>query len=92
MTVLRVLEPGPASVVHDLGRPGREPWGVAPSGAFDRGAHDRAQRLVGNASGAAGLEVLLGGLVVAWVVGVCSLGSARKPRLNRKASSSTVSG
>jgi biotin-dependent carboxylase-like uncharacterized protein len=33
---------------------------VAPSGAFDRGAHDRAQRLVGNDPEAAGLEVLLG--------------------------------
>jgi biotin-dependent carboxylase-like uncharacterized protein len=60
---LRIVEPGPSTVVEDLGRPGREHWGVAPSGAFDRGAHERAQRLVGNASSAAGLEVLLGGLV-----------------------------
>jgi biotin-dependent carboxylase-like uncharacterized protein len=60
VTALRVLQPGPASVVQDLGRPGREHWGVASSGAFDRGAHDRAQRLVGNDAGAAGLEVLLG--------------------------------
>jgi biotin-dependent carboxylase-like uncharacterized protein len=61
---LRVLEPGPATVVQDLGRPGRAHQGIAPSGAFDRRAHARARRLVGNAREAAGLEVLVGGLVV----------------------------
>jgi biotin-dependent carboxylase-like uncharacterized protein len=62
---LRVLEPGPATVVEDLGRPGREGEGVAPSGAFDRAAHARGQRLVGNRPTAAGLEVPVGGLAVA---------------------------
>lgn len=60
MNGLEVVEPGPLTLVEDLGRPGREAWGVPPSGAFDRGAHDRAQRLVGNPGDAAGLEVLLG--------------------------------
>ena len=59
---LRVADAGPLTLVQDLGRPGREQWGVAGSGAFDRGAHALAQRLVGNQAGAAGLEVLLGGL------------------------------
>jgi biotin-dependent carboxylase-like uncharacterized protein len=59
---LRVVSPGPLALVQDLGRPGREHWGVAPSGAFDRAAHARAQRLVGNDERAAGLEVLMGGL------------------------------
>ena len=44
----QVIDPGPLTLVQDLGRPGREQWGVAPSGAFDRGAHALAQRLVGN--------------------------------------------
>jgi biotin-dependent carboxylase-like uncharacterized protein len=57
---LEVLAAGPLTLVQDLGRPGRQAWGIAPSGAFDRGAHDRAQRLVGNDAAAAGLEVLLG--------------------------------
>jgi biotin-dependent carboxylase-like uncharacterized protein len=57
---LEVVAPGPLALVQDLGRPGRQAWGVAPSGAFDRGSHDRAQRLVGNAPDAAGLELLLG--------------------------------
>ena len=59
---LRVVHPGPLTLVQDLGRPGRERWGVAGSGAFDRAAHALAQRLVGNPPGSAGLEVLLGGL------------------------------
>lgn len=62
MTVVRVVDPGLLTLVEDLGRPRREPWGVAPSGAFDRAAHARAQRLVGNPEPAAGLEVLMGGL------------------------------
>jgi biotin-dependent carboxylase-like uncharacterized protein len=64
VNALRVLEPGPSTVVQDLGRPGREHEGIAPSGAFDRAAHARACRLVGNAPRAAGLEVLVGGLAV----------------------------
>jgi biotin-dependent carboxylase-like uncharacterized protein len=62
VNAVRVLEPGLLTLIQDLGRPGREHWGVAPSGAFDRAAHARAQRLVGNPETAAGLEVLVGGL------------------------------
>jgi len=78
---LEVVVPGPLALVEDLGRPGRQAQGVAPSGAFDRGAHDRAQRLVGNDAGAAGLEVLFGpfaavargDLVVAVTGGECDV-------------------
>lgn len=62
MTALRVVAPGALTLVQDLGRPDRAVDGVAASGAADRGAHRLAQRLVGNPDGAAGLEVLLGGL------------------------------
>ncbi len=59
---LHVLAPGPLATVQDLGRPGHAALGVAASGAADRGALRLANRLVGNAEGAAGLEVTLGGL------------------------------
>ncbi|MDN4616255.1 biotin-dependent carboxyltransferase family protein [Leifsonia sp. F6_8S_P_1B] len=58
---LHVLAPGPLALVQDLGRPGLAHLGVSPSGALDRGALALANRLVGNAEGAAGVEVLLGG-------------------------------
>ncbi|SDU91344.1 sensor histidine kinase inhibitor, KipI family [Microlunatus sagamiharensis] len=61
---LEVLAPGALSVVVDLGRPDRATQGVARSGAVDRGALLRADRLVGNPAGAAGLEVAGGGLQV----------------------------
>ncbi len=48
--------------VQDLGRPGYGHLGVSRSGAADRGALARANRLVGNQSGAAALEVTLGPL------------------------------
>jgi len=59
---LLVRAPGPSATVQDLGRPGRAGDGVGPSGAADRGALRLANRLVGNAEQAAGLEVVLGGL------------------------------
>ncbi|WP_307446421.1 MULTISPECIES: urea amidolyase family protein [Microbacterium] len=58
---LRILAPGAAATVQDLGRPGRAALGIARSGALDRGALRVANRLVGNAETAAGLEIVLGG-------------------------------
>ncbi|MFH5822716.1 5-oxoprolinase/urea amidolyase family protein [Georgenia sp. AZ-5] len=59
---LVVAEPGLQSVVEDLGRPGYLDLGVCPSGALDRGAAVRANRLVGNDRGAAVVETVMGGL------------------------------
>jgi len=61
---LRVLRPGPLTTVQDDGRPGLAFIGVSPSGAADRRSYRLANRLVGNASGAAALEVTAGGLVL----------------------------
>lgn len=57
-----VLATGPQALVQDLGRPGHAHLGVPPSGALDVPALTLANRLVGNAESAAGIEVLLGGL------------------------------
>ncbi len=62
MTEVRVVDPGPLTLVQDLGRPGLAHLGVSPSGTFDRAAHRLANRLVGNDEHAAALECLLGGL------------------------------
>ncbi|RKT51542.1 biotin-dependent carboxyltransferase family protein [Saccharothrix australiensis] len=61
---LTVLRTGPLALVQDLGRPGHAHLGVPPSGALDPPSLRLANRLVGNPEDAAGLEVLLGGLVV----------------------------
>lgn len=66
---VHVIDPGPLSIVHDLGRPGLASLGVSGSGAFDRAAHRLANRLVGNDENAAALECLLGGLRLALPVG-----------------------
>ncbi|WP_205783869.1 5-oxoprolinase/urea amidolyase family protein [Microbacterium sp. 10M-3C3] len=58
---IRVVEPGPLATVQDLGRAGRAHLGIARSGALDRAALRRANRLVGNPEGEAGVEILLGG-------------------------------
>lgn len=60
-SAFRVLEPGLLATVQDLGRPGSAALGVAPSGALDRGALRLANRLLGNAEGAATIEVTMGG-------------------------------
>jgi antagonist of KipI len=62
MSVIQVVAPGLLTTVQDLGREGFGPMGVSPSGAADRIALRLGNRLVGNAEGAAGLEMtLLGG-------------------------------
>ncbi|MBB2987332.1 5-oxoprolinase subunit B/C family protein [Terracoccus luteus] len=61
---LEVVDPGPLTLVQDLGRPGLARLGVSGSGALDRAAHRLGNRLVGQPEDRAGLEVLLGGLVV----------------------------
>ncbi|UZN02431.1 urea amidolyase family protein [Cellulomonas sp. S1-8] len=62
-SALTVVAPGPLTLVEDLGRAGLAAVGVPRSGAADPTALARANRLVGNRRDAAGLEVLLGGLV-----------------------------
>jgi len=53
---VEVVDPGPQTTVQDLGRIGWAHLGVPRSGAVDRGSLVRANRLVGNPDGAAGLE------------------------------------
>ena len=61
--MLTVRSAGPLTTVQDRGRPGWAHLGVPRSGAVDLPALGRANALVGNALGAAALEVTLGGLV-----------------------------
>lgn len=60
---LTVLDPGPLATVQDLGRPGLGSIGVGRSGVADRRSARLANRLAGNAPGAALIEVTFGGLV-----------------------------
>ena len=62
MSTIEVRSPGLLTTVQDLGREGFGPMGVSASGAADAVALRIGNRLVGNAEGAAGLEMtLLGG-------------------------------
>ncbi|MFC7406634.1 5-oxoprolinase/urea amidolyase family protein [Georgenia alba] len=61
---LEVLDPGGQSLLQDLGRSGVAALGVSPSGAMDRGALRRANRLVGNPPGTTAIETVLGGLTL----------------------------
>ncbi len=61
---VEIVAVGSLALVQDLGRPGHAAVGVPRSGAADRAALRLANRLVANAEDAAGIEVLLGGLVV----------------------------
>lgn len=58
---LRVVEPGLATTLQDLGRPGFGRIGVSTSGALDRDALALANALVGAPDGAAALEMRLTG-------------------------------
>ena len=58
---LTVLEPGPLSLVVDLGRPHHRSLGVPLGGAADRAAYLQGNALVGNEPGTAALEFALVG-------------------------------
>lgn len=64
--MLVVLAPGLFTTVQDEGRPGHAHLGVPPSGALDRGSYCLANRLVGNAVGAAVLEATMRGPRLRW--------------------------
>jgi biotin-dependent carboxylase-like uncharacterized protein len=83
--VLEVIAPGPLATVQDLGRPGYAHLGVPRSGAADRPALGRANALVGNAAGAAGVEVTLGGLRVRFTVAatIALTGAPAAPEMDR---------
>ena len=61
---LEVLRPGLQLLVQDLGRPGFASMGVSAAGAAERSALTAANRLVGNAETAAGLESFGGGVLL----------------------------
>jgi biotin-dependent carboxylase-like uncharacterized protein len=58
---IKVLSPGLATTVQDLGRPGYYHLGIPISGAMDRFALRAANMLVGNDEGAAALEAVFMG-------------------------------
>lgn len=58
---IKVLAPGLATTVQDLGRPGYYHLGIPLSGAMDQMALRAANLLVGNDEGAAGLEAVFMG-------------------------------
>lgn len=57
--MITVVEPGPYSTIQDVGRDGHYAMGLPPSGALDRYSHHCANLLVGNASGAATIEITM---------------------------------
>ncbi|WP_181275957.1 urea amidolyase family protein [Brevibacterium oceani] len=61
---LEVVRPGLQLLIQDLGRPGFASMGVSGAGAADRSALTSANRLVGNAETAAGLESFGGGALL----------------------------
>lgn len=61
-TLLEILDPGPQSLIQDLGRPGLGDLGVSASGAADTRSFAQANRLVGNSPQCAVIENLMGSL------------------------------
>ncbi len=60
--MLEILAAGPLSLVQDLGRPAWRALGIPAGGAMDAPALQRANALLGNAPGAAAIELVAGPL------------------------------
>ena len=82
--MIKVLKPGLATSVQDLGREGYYHLGIPPSGALDQYALSAANHLVGNPAGAAGLECTLIGPELAFQQDalVALSGALMSPRLD----------
>jgi allophanate hydrolase len=74
--LLRVVQAGPHVTIQDGGRRGMMRYGVPASGPMDRKALVIANTALGNAPGAAGIEVSPGGLVLDCVSGAVTLAAA----------------
>ncbi|MCP3426914.1 urea amidolyase family protein [Rothia sp. AR01] len=82
--VLEILDPGLQTLIQDAGRPGLTALGVSASGAADRGALARANRLAGNPEDAAALELGFGAFEARGVgPGASVLALAGAPREGR---------
>ncbi len=62
---LRIVSAGPGCTVQDAGRVGFVRFGVTGAGPMDRLAHATAKLALGNAPGAAAIEISMGGIEVA---------------------------
>jgi len=84
---LEVLSPGLLTTVQDLGRRGFRAFGMPLSGALDPFSLAVGNLVVGNSPGAAGLEVTLAGLGLAFRSErlVCVTGGDLSPRVNGRA-------
>ncbi|WP_027342792.1 5-oxoprolinase subunit C family protein [Hamadaea tsunoensis] len=65
MNEISVIRVSGQTSLQDQGRPGLAHLGIPPSGAVDGPSLAAANRLVGNPSGLAGLEITVGGLILA---------------------------
>ncbi|RRR71303.1 MAG: biotin-dependent carboxyltransferase family protein [Candidatus Viridilinea halotolerans] len=61
---IHVISPGLLTTIQDSGRPAARRYGVPPSGAMDMFALAVANRLIGNPSDAAALELTAGGALL----------------------------
>lgn len=81
---LRVLNGGILALVQDLGRFGYQHLGLSTGGAADEHAYLWANRLLGNVSGAAAVEICFGGLQLEAEIStrIAMTGADLQPTLN----------
>lgn len=74
--VFKVAFAGPLVSMQDAGRFGMMRFGVPASGPMDRHAFAIANRALGNAAGASGIEISMGGLAIDCISGTCGIAIA----------------
>jgi allophanate hydrolase len=74
--VVEIEAAGPLTTIQDEGRKGLMRYGVPASGPMDRTSYGIAQAALGNAPGAGGIEVSLGGLTLRCIEGPVAIATA----------------
>lgn len=86
LKTLRIIRPGPLTIIQDQGRYGFQDRGVPVSGAMDQAAYRLGNLLAGNAGKEASLEITVGGFAAEFLTDTwfAVTGAEQEARLNNK--------
>lgn len=84
--MIKVIKPGLYSTIQDLGRKGKQSYGIPCSGSMDSFSSDLANKILNNSINSAVLEITMVGPVLEFIneTFICITGANLSPLLNNK--------
>ena len=84
--MIKVIKPGLYSTIQDLGRKGKQSYGIPCSGSMDSFSSDLANKILNNSKNSAVIEITMVGPVLEFIneTFICITGANLSPLLNNK--------